>query len=71
HSYKNQSLWKDKTGKTFKSVNAVRWGAAFDCNQDIMENFVEAEEFLKDCKNGDGTSSKPAQRLVVSITSTR
>lgn len=24
HSYKNQSLWKAKTGKTFKSVNAVR-----------------------------------------------
>ncbi|CAN0246938.1 unnamed protein product, partial [Laminaria digitata] len=63
HSYKNQSLWKAKTGKTFKSVNSVRWGAAFDCNQDIMENLVEAEEFLKDCKNSDGTPSKPAQRL--------
>lgn len=65
-SYHTQSQWKEKRGKQFKHVNAVRWGAGHDRNQDIMENFPRVEEFLRECKVSDGSPSKKAQRLVVS-----
>lgn len=70
-SYKNRALYEKKVGKTYKSVNAVRWGAAHDSNQDIMENLVQVEEVLKGIKTSDDKPNKAAQRLVVSITSFR
>ena len=66
-SYKNRASYAAVVGKTYKDVNAVRWGAAHDCNQDIMENLVEVEEVLRGLKTSDGKPNKPAQRLVVSV----
>ncbi|CAN0084645.1 unnamed protein product, partial [Laminaria digitata] len=63
-SYKNRARYAAGVGKAYKHVNAVRWGAAHDCNQDIMENLVEVEQVLRGLKTSDGKPSKPAQRLV-------
>lgn len=68
-SYKNRELYTNVVGKTYKSVNAVRWGAAHECHQDIMENLAQVEEVLNGIKGPNGKPHKAAQRLVVSVTS--
>lgn len=64
-SFGNRKFWKVKVGKSWKSINAVRWGAAHDCHQDIMENFVEVREFLAELVTSDGKVNKTARQLLV------
>ncbi|CAM9178568.1 unnamed protein product [Ectocarpus sp. 13 AM-2016] len=63
-SFGNRKFWKVKVGKFWKSINAVRWGAAHDCHQDIMENFVEVRELLAELVTSDGKVNKTARQLL-------
>lgn len=65
-SFGNRQFWKAKVGKSWKSINSIRWGAGHDVNQDVLENFVEMRQFLAELVTTDGKDNKTARQILVS-----
>ncbi|CAN0015998.1 unnamed protein product, partial [Ectocarpus sp. 8 AP-2014] len=63
-SFRHRQFWKTKVGKSWKSVNSVRWGAGHDVNQDVLENFMQMRQFLAELMTTEGKDNKKARQLL-------